>query len=166
MRVASIMIFVVICFVGTQAFCGVNDPDSGAYVYEKIQTVDMKKAEIISLLTAYIAEKFVSAKSVIQLRDSGLGKIVGDVILWSKDAGFFDAFQGIKARLVIDSKDGKYRIQFMNIHGVNSRGMTTAFSEFEGANRYRIEPMAKTIMDDFSNELQTYLEKTKTTSNW
>jgi len=53
----------------------------GPYVFEKIESVDLSKSEIITYSAAFIAEKFVSAKSVLQLKDAELGKIVGDVVL-------------------------------------------------------------------------------------
>lgn len=83
--------------------------NDAAYVFERIENVEMNKNEIIAHSAAFIAEKFVSAKSVIQLKDPELGKIVGDVVLMNSKAGFFDAFKGIKGRLILDAKDGKYR---------------------------------------------------------
>lgn len=136
------------------------------FVYEKVTSIDMNKAEIILHSSAFIAERFTSAKSVIQLKDTDLGKLVGNVVLMNSDAGFFDAFQGINGKLIIDSKDGKYRLQVTNIYGVGKNGVTAAFSQLEGPNRYRIEPMAKSVLNSFSADLRAYLLKAKAGSNW
>lgn len=141
-------------------------PTDTAYVFEKIENVDLNKNEIITHSTAFIAEKFVSAKSVIQLKDPELGKIVGDVVLMNSKAGFFDAFKGIKGRLVLDAKDGRYRLQMSNIEAIDGNGVVSSFGRLEGANRYRIEPMAKSVLAEFSDELTTYLRKAKASANW
>jgi hypothetical protein len=136
------------------------------YVFEKIENVDLNKSEIITHSTAFIAEKFVSAKSVLQLKDAELGKIVGDVVLMNSKAGFFDAFKGIKGRLVIDAKDGRYRLQMTKIEAIDGNGVVSPFGRLEGANRYRIEPMAKSILAEFSGEFTEYLKKAKASANW
>src|SRR5216117_2098128 len=92
------------------------------YIFEKIESVELTKKEIIAHANAFIAERFVSAKSVIQLNDSDLGKIVGDVVLMKPQPGAFDAFKGIKTRLVLDAKDGRYRLQASNVEGIDGRG--------------------------------------------
>jgi hypothetical protein len=137
-----------------------------AFVFERIENVELTKNEIIAHSTAYIAEKFVSAKSVIQMKDPELGKIVGDIVLMNPKAGFLDAFKGIKGRLVIDAKDGKYRLQMSNIEGIDGNGVVPAFGKLEGANRYRIEPMSKSVLATFSDELTAYLKKAKASANW
>ncbi len=141
-------------------------PSDSPYVFERIENVDLNKSEIISYSSAFIAEKFVSAKSVIQLKDSELGKIVGNVVLINSKAGFFDAFKGIKGRLVLDAKDGRYRLQMSNIEAIDGNGVVSAFGRLEGANRYRIEPMAKSMLAEFSNELTGYLKKAKNSAKW
>jgi hypothetical protein len=103
-----IMMLVMVLLVGRAvAQDARNDSSSAPYVFEKIETIDLKKKEIIGHANAFIAEKFVSAKRVIQLTDADLGKIVGDVILMNPDAGFFEAFKGIKTRLILDARDGR-----------------------------------------------------------
>ena len=108
----------------------------------------------------------MSAKSVIQLKDPELGKIVGDVVLMKSKAGLFDAFKGIMGRLVLDAKDGRYRLQMSNIEAIDGNGVVSPFGKLEGANRYRIEPMAKSVLAEFSDELTGYLKKAKASANW
>jgi hypothetical protein len=103
---------------------------------------------------------------VIQLKDLEMGKIVGDVVLMNPNAGYFDAFKGIRARLVLDAKDGKYRLQMSNIEAVDGYGVISPLGRLEGANRYRIEPMANAVLAEFSNELATYLRRAKASENW
>lgn len=141
-------------------------PANAEYVFERIENVEMSKNEIIAHSAAFIAEKFVSAKSVIQLNDPELGKIVGDVVLMNSNARFLDAFKGIKGRLVLDAKDGRYRLQMSNIVAIDGNGVESAWGKLEGANRYRIEPMAKSVLATFSDELAAYLKKAKASGNW
>jgi hypothetical protein len=141
-------------------------PSDGPYVFERVENVDLNKSEIVAHSAAFIAEKFVSAKSVIQLKDPELGKIVGDVVLMNSKARFLDAFKGIKGRLVLDAKDGKYRVQMSNIEAVDGNGVVSPFGKLEGANRYRIEPMAKSVLAEFSDEITAYLKKAKASANW
>jgi hypothetical protein len=143
-----------------------DKPDAKPYVFERIESVELSKSEIVAHAGAFIAEKFVSAKSVIQLKAPELGKIVGDVVLMNKDAGFLDAFKGIKGRLVLDAKDGKYRLQMSNIEAINGNGVVSPFGKLEGANRYRIEPMANTVLTTFSDQLTAYLRNANASSNW
>jgi hypothetical protein len=138
----------------------------GAYVFERIERVDLSKSEIISHSTAFIAEKLVSAESVIRLKDPEMGKIVGDVVLMNAKAGYFDAFKGIRTRLVLDAKDGRYRLQMSNIETVDGYGVISPLGRLEGAYRYRIEPIANSVMAEFSDELTTYLRRVKAAENW
>jgi hypothetical protein len=136
------------------------------YVFEKIENVELNKKEIIAHSNAFIAEKFVSAKSVIQLNDAELGKIVGDVVLMNSKAGFFDGFKGIKTRLVLDAKDGKYRLQASNVEGIDGNGAVSFWGKLEGANRYRIEPLAQSVLSEFADDLLSYLRKAKSSANF
>lgn len=143
-----------------------TEEEDGAYVFERIESVELSKIEIISHSTAFLAEKFVSAKSVIQLKDPELGKIVGNVVLMNAKPGYFDAFKGIKARLVLDAKDGKYRLQMSNIEAVDGDGIRSPLGRLEGANKDRIEPVARSILAEFSDELTAYLREAKASENW
>jgi hypothetical protein len=132
------------------------------YVFERIATVDMKKAEIVAHVNAFIAERFVSGKSVIQLSDPELGRVVGDVVLMNSKAGVFDAFKGIKTRIVVDAKDGRFRLQASNVEGINGKGVVPpVWGKLESANRYRIEPLAQSLLPPFADEFHEYLKKAK-----
>lgn len=155
--------------MSTPTFAADTAGDKGSdeiYVYEKIYSSELSKSEIISNSNAYLAEMFSSAKSEIKLKDMDLGRIIGNVTLMNSNAGFFDAFKGIVGKLVIDAKDGRYRVTMSNIEAVDGNGDVAAFGKLEGANRYRIEPMAKSVLDDFSYELETYLKNAKASSDW
>jgi hypothetical protein len=137
------------------------------YVFERIESVELTKKEIIAHANAYIAENFVSARRVIQLSDPELGKIVGDVVLMKGDAGLFDAFKGIKTRLVLDARDGRYRLQATNVEGIDGTGVVPAmWGKLESANRYRIEPLAQSLLPALAADLQTYLKKAKEKANF
>lgn len=163
-----LVVFVFTFLIISNATCedNKNEDSEKLYIYEKVMSIELSKSDIILFSSAFIAERFTSAKSVVQLKDTELGKLVGNVILMNSNASFFDAFHGINGKLIIDSKDGKYRLQVVNINGVGKGGVTAAWSNIEGANRYRIEPMAKVVLDNFSSDLHAYLIKTKADSNW
>ena len=163
---AVLAVALIVPVVYTEEAKTEEKPSDGPYVFERIENVDLNKSEIIIHSTAFIAEKFVSAKSVIQLKDPELGKIVGDVVLMNSKAGLFDAFKGIKGRLVLDAKDGRYRLQMSNIEAIDGNGVVSPFGRLEGANRYRIEPLAKSLLAEFSDELTGYLKKAKASANW
>jgi hypothetical protein len=154
------------CVPTVYAEAAQTEKEDAGYVFERIESVDLSKIELISHSTAFIAEKFRSAKSVIQLKDLEMGKIVGDVVLMNPKAGYFDAFNGIRARLVLDAKNGKYRLQMSNIEAVDGYGVISPLGRLEGANRYRIEPMANAVLAEFSDELATYLRRAKASENW
>jgi hypothetical protein len=137
------------------------------YVFERIENVELSKKEIVAHTSAFIAEKFVSARSVIQLNDSELGKLVGDVVLMNTQAGFFDAFKGIKTRLVLDARDGRYRLQASNVEGIDGNGVVPAmWGKLESANRYRIEPLAQSLLKALAEDLSEYLKKAKEKANF
>jgi hypothetical protein len=136
------------------------------FVFEKISPVELSKKEIITQAAAFIAAKFVSARSVIQLQDAELGKIVGDVILHDRDARMLAAFKGVKVRITIDAKDGRYRLQATNIVGIDGNGAVSPWGEVESANQYRIEPLAAKLLNDFEQELTSHLKTAKAAENW
>ena len=95
-----------------------------------------------------------------------LGKLVGTVVLMNEDAKFLHAFHGIYGRLILDAKDGRYRMQMTNIVAVDSKGIKAAWGEIESANNYRIQPMAEKVLADFSDELNAYLANAKKSAEW
>lgn len=58
----------------------------GLFLFEKVESVELTKKEVVAHAAAFIAEKFKLSKSVIELRDDELGKIVGDVVLANPNA--------------------------------------------------------------------------------
>lgn len=140
--------------------------DKPPFVWEKISSVELTQKEIITYINAYIAEKFVSGKHVIELSDPELGKLVGTVTLMDPDAKMLSAFHGIHGRLIVDAKDGRYRLQMANIVAVDSKMQKSGWGEIEGANNYRIQPVADRTLANFSNELQAYLANAKKAGEW
>lgn len=140
--------------------------DKPPFIWEKIATVDLTKKEIVTYTNAFIAEKFVSGKSVIELTDPERGKIVGTVVLMNPDAKMLNPFHGIYGRLIVDAKDGRYRLQMTNIVAVDSKGLKANWGEIESANNYRIQPMADKVLADFAAELNAYLTNAKKSAEW
>jgi hypothetical protein len=137
------------------------------YVFERISTVDLGKKELIAHVNAFIAERFVSGKSVVQLNDPELGRIVGDIVLMNPTAGFFDAFKGIKTRFIVDARDGRFRLQATNVEGIDGNGVVPPnWGKLESANRYRIEPLAQSLLPAFADALHDYLKKAKEKANF
>jgi hypothetical protein len=54
-----------------------------------------------------------------------------------------------------------FRLQMSNIEAIDGNGLASPFGKLEGANRYRIEPMAKSVLAEFSDEITAYLKKAK-----
>ena len=143
-----------------------SETTDGRYVYERIETVDLKKSEIVAYAAAFIAERVVSGRSAIQLTDSQLGKIIGDVELMNPRTGSSDSFKGIKCRLVLDAKDGRFRLQISNVEAIDRFGALSPFGKLEGTYRGEIEPLATSLLTDFSSELTGYLKSAKAPTNW
>ena len=136
------------------------------FVFERIAPVELSKNEIITQAAAFIAAKFVSAESVIQLQDAELGRIVGDVVLHDRDARMLAAFKGIKARITIDAKDGRYRLQATHIVGIDGNGRVSPWGEVESANQYRVEPLAAKLLVAFEQDLTSHLKNAKASAEW
>lgn len=145
---------------------GLTKEEKPPFVWEKISTVDLTQKEIVTYSNAFFAEKFVSGRRVVELNDPELGKLVGTVVLMNDDAKVLHAFHGIYGRLILDAKDGRYRMQMTNIVAVDSKGIKAAWGEIESANNYRIQPMAEKVLADFSAELQNYLTNAKKSAEW
>ena len=78
----------------------------------------------------------------------------------------FDAFKAIKMRLVIDAKDRRYRLQAMNIVGVDGNGKVPQWGQIESANQYRLEPLALQVLPAFAAEFKSYMGKAKSSNSW
>lgn len=140
--------------------------EDGLFIYEKVIETELTKKEAVAYSAAFIAEKFKSAKIVIELRDEDLGKLVGTVILKDRDARVLAAFKAIQARIVIDAKDGRVRLQAMNIVGIDGNDNLSPWGEIESANQYRVEPLAVKILHSFEADLTSYLGKAKASAAW
>lgn len=136
------------------------------YVFTKVHQIDLSKKEIILHIRAYIAEKFVSAKSVIEISDLELGKLVGDISLRDPEAGWLSVYRGINARIMFDAKDGKYRLKATNVVNLSQEGLPEPMITVEGGNRQWMEPMANRLLNDFADEVQKHLISAKSGDDW
>lgn len=136
------------------------------YEFKRIGEVSLSKGEIVRFTRSYFAEKFVSGRDVVQMADEQLGKVVADVILDDPNAGMFDVFTRIKARLAIDAKDGRYRLRAVDIVGLSSDSLDERGGDINGMNRDRIEPMANNILKQFADDLHVYLQRAKQDAEW
>jgi hypothetical protein len=165
----SVLLIATIAFSSSAPAESEGKKDGGAdapFVFERFEAVELSQKHIVAHTAAFIAERFVSSKSVMQLKDPELGKIVGDIVLMNANAGFFDAFKGIKTRVVLDAKDGRYRLRATNVEGIDGNGVVPAWGKLKGPNRYRIEPMAQGLLTGFADDLLAYLKKAKADGNW
>ena len=130
----------------------------------------MKKEEIIKHIASYIAENFGSAKKVIEFNDPKLGKLIGNVILMKKEIGFFTICAGIEVTIIIDAKDGRFRLSPKNIVGLmkdhKPMGWSGSAKDIEGHNAYRIKPVAYEVLNDFITEMTNYLKSANKNSDW
>lgn len=135
--------------------------------FTEVRKVNLKKDEIIKFSASYIAENFKSAKKVIELNDLSQGKIIGNVILRNSEAGFFDAFHGIEATIIIEAKENRFRFKAINVYGLTKDMVRSVWSsEVDGSNAYRIKPMAYKVLNKFLTNIENYLNKAKSESKW
>ncbi len=129
------------------------------------QVTSLKKTEIISYIAVYIAENYVSPKTVIQLNDPTNGRIVFQVRIWDESAGIFTNIKGIDATLSIDAKDGRFRLKATAVDGIRSaNGVFTASINSEHGPD--IKPVAYKLLGQLLNKLEVYLNKAKKDADW
>lgn len=96
--------------------CAVRqDPD---FSFTKIMDLPkFEKSQIFNRSEEWIALTFNSGKSVIQLKNSETGRIIGrGVVAVQKNR--MSAFESYKYTMIIDSKDGKSKVRFYNFTGL------------------------------------------------
>jgi len=91
------------------------------FKFAEVREVNFKKEEIIIHAASFISEKFVSGKSVIQVNDPQNGKISGNIILKDPKANFFHYFHYIQCHLIIEAKDGRFRMQAKNVKALDAK---------------------------------------------
>lgn len=141
--------------------------DKAPYEYEQIKDVaGLGKKEIVAQTNAFIAETFKSGKTVTEMSDADAGKIIGNVILIDPAAGILSPFKGFQATMTVDAKDGKYRLRFTNVTAVDQKLQPSGFGKVEGANNYRLQPIADRVFPEFGAKYDAYIRKAKTDDNW
>ena len=88
------------------------DPKTGLYTYETVIQSPKGKSQIFNSAMEWVALKYVSANDVIQLSNQETGKIIckGNFVISSAfNTGY------IKHTLVIDIKEGRYKLRFSNL---------------------------------------------------
>ena len=129
-----------------------------SFEVEVIQDIDMSKDEIYTQSLSWMAEKFVSAKDVIQLKDKEAGKIIGK--------GYTDIKIGwlvlipSKFTLKIDAKDNKYRLTFKDV--IMDFGQSGGEKPIESTNLNSTEQKARDSFNAIAASLQQYLVEAET----
>lgn len=141
------------------------DEQMKPYEFTIVEKVDVHKADIIKYAQTYFTETLDGGKDAIQLADPERGQLIGDIVLIDKDAGFLSAFRAIRTRVVIDSKDGRFRLRGTNIQALS------AFDDPDGVavrehNRESLQPMTDKLLTSFATGLKEYLEKTRKNADW
>ena len=132
----------------------------GPIRFEVVREVDMPKDAIYQGANQWIAEKFVSAKRVIELQDQETGTIIGNGISQIPGPLPFTTMP-LRFKLRIDMKDGKLRMTFTNFELVEAGN-----KPIEYANRQFLEPKAGDMANSLADNLATYLRQRTVESDW
>ena len=138
------------------------------FVFAEVRKVDLTKEEIITNTAVFIAQKFVSSKSVIDVNSPTQGKLAGNIILKDPDAGWLDIYKYISLQLIVEAKNGRFRMQAKNVHGLlNDFGRPPEhMSGIEGRNADVLKPKTYKLLNKLLSELNSHLLKTKANSKW
>ena len=138
--------------------------DKPPFQFERVGEAPGTTAQLVTKAQSFLAERQGSAKVATQQVDKEAGRIVNDIVLMNSDAGMFDAFHGVSTRLILEFKEGRYRLRATDIWGADRDGKRSSWGDVNGANRYRIEPLAQAVLDRFAADLDAYLKRPM--DNW
>lgn len=114
-----------------------SQSDSTEFQFVKIDSVNYSKDELFLKAETWLANSFVSSKSVIQMKDKDAGKIIckGVFAYVDKEVGSTTHFD-IKFSLEISVRDKKYRIKlydFINSGYIDWDGSDLTTSTIKGS---------------------------------
>lgn len=138
---------------------------SDPFEVQIVKEVDLKKDAIYDATLQWLAETFVSSKSVIEFQDKGSGKIIGNirVEIQMHDPIFGAAWTAnAKATQKIEIKDGKFRMSFSNIYVEDLNLSVTYGDRYSGDTSMSESRKAVTkSFNELADSLQAYLLKSK-----
>lgn len=141
----------------------------GAIVYEKtVDGLDLKKDKLYSISKKWIADNFVSAKSVIQSEDYNTGQIIAKGVSNIPNKPTLLALLGdqkYKYSVQFDTKDGKYRMRIydiaihVNVNGYQEDNyLNDIFLKSKPITGKNKIERAKQTIGNFNNLFNGYLE--------
>ena len=80
----------------------------------------MSKDQIYTQALTWTADSFADAKEVIQMKDRDAGRIVGKGVTYYKQRGSFMANTPAEFTMIIECKDGRYRVTFKDFFALSS----------------------------------------------
>lgn len=131
------------------------------YSCEFVSENNLSKNDIYNGTLLWLAETFKSSKSVIELKDKELGKIIGNIALDLNidRLGIWPVYQTYEFSLKIDIKDNKYRLTFTNVNDVSLFKKGEYYDPFYGN-------QAQKELSKLSEDLAKYLSNYKPNDNF
>ena len=106
-------LLILLLFIPVFAF----SQDSTKFEFGLVDSVHATKSELYTYAKSWMAKTFVSSKDVIEMDDKDAGRIIGKGYFIKRENSAFGNQVGlslIQFTIQIDTKDNKYRCQFMN----------------------------------------------------
>lgn len=95
---------------------------NNAIFYEEIGEASGEKSEIYIKARKWFVDNFRNAKSVLQVEDKESGILTGKALyIYSFHSGLNTSDVSLYFTLNVDIRDGKYRIQFYDMYGSNTK---------------------------------------------
>lgn len=105
----SIFTFLLACFISPLVSFGQKDSE---FVFKMVDSVAGTKAELYVKAQSWLAARFKSSKTVIQMEDKDAGRIIGKANYPTEVKAAFGNVIGsdyVSFTITIDVKDGRYR---------------------------------------------------------
>lgn len=149
----------VLAFALLLSGCAGSGQARSDYEYQKVKKVDAGAQEIYDQSLSWMAQRFESANSAIQLRDEDNRRIVANAVINVETSSITSL--DYELDLIVEAKDGRFRMTGRNYH-------TIATGE------YAVESpvMESTVdevnarMDRLRSDLASYIESSNPDESW
>jgi hypothetical protein len=147
--------------------------DEEKTVVQVFETPDYTKDQVFTASRMWIAEHFKSAKAVIEYENKDEGTIIGNGIIHYPCGGAFECLMksdwNVPFTMKVESKDGKFRLTFTNIHlawpAAYRSGISTSAADFEIRERRDLDKIKPELLK-FGDEIVANMGKLKSSSDW
>lgn len=114
---------------------------------EVIEMDSMKRATLYANSLEWFSKTFKSANEVIQMKDAETGKVIGEGILSTKLKSLgITVYGNTWVTISINSKDGKYKYEFTDIHFKYDNGNTLSYEKGKQAWKDEIDKEVKDLI--------------------